>query len=262
LVIKKNKLTLKHDHQTKLEVIVTPAGAPVDEYSIEIQRALGGPWCTLAKTAVLDPFFARIAGHFKLRGVAKVGGTEFVSANKELTVQFPTYDQIVADGAVQMGTKAMWCDTLTDCTSSPNRRREHGGWIRLNTTSDAYEFGPAKQGPWCKPEDGAGVDIGSRPPDDPPQSTPCDPGATYYIASFHTHTPTEFRTIPALVGSVRPIGPSGPDKQTDTADDVPGVVYDFIESPAGSGSIPMGHPKSSANKLYFSAGKKQRTTPP
>ena len=45
-------------------------------------------------------------------------------------------------------------------------------------------------------------------------------------------------------------------------DDVPGVVYDFVESPAGSGSIPMGHPKASAAQLYHSRGKDRRTTPP
>jgi hypothetical protein len=262
LVAQKNKLTLKHDHQSDLQVTVTPAGATVDEYRIEIKRASGGDWCTLCKESVLSPWVARIAGKFKLRGVAKIGGSDHFSAEKDVEVQFPSYSQIVGDPAVQTATDDAWCNTLNDCTSNPNQRREHGFWIRLNTLSDAYEFSSTKHGDWCKPEDGAGVDIGSRPSDDPPRPSPNDPGATYYLASFHTHTSTEFRTIPSLVGSVRPIGPSDPDKQTDTADDVPGVVYDYTESPAGSVSIPMGHPKTSAAKLYYSAGKDRRSTPP
>ena len=63
-------------------------------------------------------------------------------------------------------------------------------------------------------------------------------------------------------GSVRPIGPSATDDTTHTSEDVPGVVYDFVESPAGSGSISMGNPKSSAAQLYHSRGKDRRSTPP
>jgi hypothetical protein len=262
LIVEKNLLTLKHDHKCKLEVKVTPAGLAVDEYRIEIKRASGGSWYTLGANQVLDPWVARIAGKFKLRGVAKIGGIEHQSAEKDVEVQFPSYAEIVGDPAVKTAVDDAWCNTLNDCTSNPNRRREHGFWIRLNTVSDAYEFSPTQYGDWCKPEDGAGVDIGSRPKDDPRNPSPNDHGATYYVASFHTHTSTEFRTIPSLVGSVRPIGPSDPDKQTDTSDDVPGVVYDYIQSPAGSGSIPMGHPKTSAAKLYYSAGKNKRSTPP
>lgn len=261
LVMEKTKLTLNHDSQSRLEVTVTPDGATVDEYRIEVKRASGGPWCILDKTSVLAPWVARIAGKFKLRGVAKINAKEISSGEKDVEVQFPTYNEIVGDPAVQSATSDAWCNTLNDCTSSPNQRREHGFWIRLNTLSDAYEFGPTVYGSWSGPTGGAGVNLPPRPADIPATPSPSDHGATYYVASFHTHTPTEFRTGPGLVGSVRPIGPSGADNNADNTDDVPGVVYDFVESPAGSGSIPMGHHKTSPAQLYFSAGKTRRTTP-
>jgi len=261
LLVEKANLTLKHDHECSLEVTVTPDGATVDEYRIEIKRTSGGGWCTLEKNSVMAPWIARIAGKFKLRGVAKINGKEIFSAEKDVEVQFPTYSQIVGDPEVQASTDDAWCNTLNDCTSNPNQRREYGFWIRLNTVSDAYESGPTVLGPFGGPNSGASVNLPPRPPDVPASPAPADPGATYYVASFHTHTPTEFRTGPGLAGSVRPIGPSGADNNADNNDDVSGIVYDFVESPAGSGSIPMGHPKTSAAQLYFSAGKTKRTTP-
>jgi hypothetical protein len=261
LIVEKNLLTLKHDHKCKLEVKVTPPGLAVDEYRIEIKRASGGSWCTLSSTATLDPWFARIAGKLKLRGVAKIGGTEHQSGEKDVEGRFPDYNQIVADSAVQTEMSAAWCNTLNDCTANPNRRREYAFWILLNTLSDAYEFGPVVTGPWCAPADGAGANPGTRPPDKPATPAPCDQGATYSVGLFHTHTPTEFRAGGVPPGSTRPIGPSPPDESFHTANDVPGAIYDFVDSPAGSNSIPVGHPKNSPAKLYPTAGQTRRTTP-
>lgn len=261
LLVEKTKLTLKHDHQSRLEVTVTPDGATVDEFRIEIKRASGGPWCTLDKSSLLDPWIARIAGKLKLRGVAKINGKELFSGEKDVEVQFPTYTQIVGDPAVQAATDDAWCATLNDCTSNPNRRREYGFWIRLNTLSDAYEFGPTATGDWSGPADGAGVNPGNRPPDSPTSPSPSDPGATYSVGLFHTHTSTEFRGASVPAGFPRPIGPSRQDEAFHTANDVPGVVYDYVASPAGGGGIPMGHPKTSAAKLYNTKGQDKRTTP-
>jgi hypothetical protein len=263
LKVTKDKLTLKHDRENTLKIEVTGTNFTVDEYRIEIKRASGGPWCVLKRVQTLDPWNAIVAGKFKLRGVVKACGSEHTSPEKDVEVQFPTYAEIVGDSTVSTDVGTEWSNTLADCTATPNRRREKGFWIRLNTKTNTYEHTAVVNGTWNAPADGAGVDIGSRPADAPATPDPCsEDGATYSVASFHTHTPTEFRAAATPPGSTRPIGPSGADNTIDTSDDVPGVVYDFVESPAGSGSIPMGHPKTSAAQLYHSRGKDRRTTPP
>jgi hypothetical protein len=262
LKVEKAKLTLKHNRENKLEIAVTGTDFTVTEYRIEIKRASGGAWCVLARTQQLAPWKAVIAGKFKLRAVVKACGSEHKSPEKDVEVQFPTYAEIVGDATAKAAVDTEWANTLADCTQTPNQRRERGYWIRLNTTTDAYEHTTVVLAPFNAPAAGAGVDIGSRPADNPATPDPCATGATYSVASFHTHTPTTFRAAALPPGSVRPVGPSGADNSIDTTDDVPGVVYDFVASPAGSGSIPMGHPKNSAAQLYHSRGKDRRTTPP
>ena len=61
--------------------------------------------------------------------------------------------------------------------------------------------------------------------------------------------------------STRGVGPSGADNNFHTNQKLPGVVYDYEESPTGSGSIPMGHPESSSAILYHSMGTDRRPTP-
>ncbi len=261
LEVQKNRLTLKHDRDCRLHVNVQPATVTVDRYRIEIKRASGGSWCTLSNRQTEDPWSAKIAGRFKLRGVASICGTEHFSAEQDVEVQFPDYSQIVGDAAVASATSTEWQNTLADCTQNPNQRRERGFWIKLNTTSNSYEFTGTVTGNWSGPAAGASVPLPSRPADSPASPTPCDAGATYSVASFHTHTPTEFRAAANPRGTVRPVGPSGADNRIDTSDDVPGVVYDYVESPAGSGSVPMGHPESGAATLYHSQGRTRRTTP-
>ncbi len=254
--------TLKHNNQTKIEITVLPAGTTVDAYKIEIRGASSAAWCTLGTTATLDPFKAKIAGTFKVRGTATINGVDKLTPEKDLIIQFPAYSDITGDAGVSSQVGSAWTATLNDCTAAPNQRREQGFWIRLNTQTDTYEFTATVFGAWSGPTSGAGVNLPPRPADSSATPTPCDPGATYSVASFHTHTSTEFRNIPANAGTVRPIGPSGADNGADTTDGVPGVVYDFVESPAGSGSIPMGHPKTSAAQLYLSLGLNRRATPP
>ncbi len=262
LDVEKNLLTLKHDRESDLEVKVNPSGIAVDEYKIEIKRKTSSTWGTLTAAKSLKPWYANIAGSFHVKGTAKVGGTEYYSKNTEVTNQFPTYDQIVSDAVVQTQTDAEWANTLTDCTETPtNQRRERAFWIRLNTTSDAYEFTTTVTGSWAAPADGASVSPGSRPADTPATPEPNAAGATYSVALFHTHTPTTFRAAAVPVGSTRGIGPSTADNNFHNGQDVPGVVYDYVESPAGSGSIPMGHPEGAAAQLYLSLGKNRRTTP-
>ncbi len=260
LVIQKPLLTLKHDNQTTIQLTLTPSSSTGDAYRIEVRRASGTDWGTLATIGMLDPFTAPIAGTFKVRGVVTIQGTEMTTSEKDLTVQFPEYSQIMGDPAVQSAMSTAWTETLGDCTSSPNQRREHGFWINLNTTTNAYEFGPTLYGPFDGPAETAGV---SMPivADVPPTPAATDQGAIYEVASFHAHTSTEFRPASLSPGS-RLVGPSSQDHRGDHLQDRPGIVYDFVESPAGSGSIPFGYPGSSPAQPYPPQGKDRRTTPP
>jgi len=262
LDVDKQVLALKQDRETKLEVKVSRASATVDSYRIEMKRQSGGGWCTISNKQEEDPWKAKIAGKFKLRGVATVCGTEYKTGEEDLEVRFPSYAEISGDAGVVAQTDAEWQNTLADCTSAPNRRRERGFWIKLNTETDAYEFDATVTGSWRGPTQGASVPLPSRPADSPASPGACDDGATYYVASFHTHTPTAFRAAANPPGATRSVGPSGADQNIDNADYVPGLVYDYVESPAGSGSIPMGHPENGAAQLYHSQGRNRRTTPP
>lgn len=117
------------------------------------------------------------------------------------------------------------------------------------------------QGAFVGPGAFASIPLSSRPTDSPANSGLCDAGATYSVASFHTHPPNEFRAVAFPLNVTQTIGPSTADNNVDNGDDVPGVVYDHEESPAGSGAVPMGHPESSPAIRYHSRGKNNRSTP-
>ncbi|XXX80120.1 hypothetical protein WMF30_15240 [Sorangium sp. So ce134] len=260
LTVARTTLTLKHDRSTNVSIDVTTTGNTVGEYRIEIRRRSSQTWYVLRGARTLEPWEARVAGRFSLRGVAKIDGREYYTAERDVDVQFPEYSQIVNDSVVSNAMSGAWNSTKADCTETPNRRREYGFWIYLNTTSDVYEIGTTVTGPWGGPADGASVSLPPRPSDVPADILPDSNGGKYPVASFHTHTPTTYRTgLPP--GSARGVGPSGADNGADTSDDVPGVVYDYIESPAGSGSIPMQHPKEAPARLYLSLGVNRRSTP-
>ncbi|HUS92318.1 MAG TPA: hypothetical protein VM389_08600 [Phycisphaerae bacterium] len=261
LEVEKALLTLKHDRDCRLNVVVEPDDVQVQECKIEIRRESAADWCTLSRRQTEDPWQAKIAGKFKLRGVVKICGREHTTAEKSVEVQFPDYGEITGDAGVHAACATEWQQTLADCTEDPNRRRERGFWIRLNTATNAYEFTATLTGSWRGPTQGASVPLPARPADAPATPAPCDAGATYSVASFHTHTPTAFRAALVPAGSTRGVGPSGADQGIDTGDQVPGVVNDYTESPAGSGSIPMGHPENSAAQLYHSLGLDRRPTP-
>ena len=264
LTVEKNLLTLKHNRNCKIKINVTPRNLSIDGYRIEIRRASDAVWCTLAHQKAMNPWRAAIAGKFKIRGVVRICGVEHLTPESDVEVQFPEYSQIVGDPRVRRTVRQSWRQTLADCTARPNRRRERGFWIRLNTHTNTYEFTRTTMGPWVGPAAGASVTLSppTRPADIPPGPTPCARGARYSVASFHTHTSTAYRGTALAPGPARGIGPSAADQQTDTADDIPGLVYDYVDSPAGSGNIPVGHPKNSPAQLYHSMGTNRRTTPP
>ncbi len=83
----------------------------------------------------------------------------------------------------------------------------------------------------------------------------------YTVAWFHTHTATTYRT--ASNPTVRPVGPSPNDfawgAQNSIA--IPGYAYDYVESPAGSGSIPFGYQLNGPAKVYTVTPPTNRATP-
>jgi hypothetical protein len=256
LEVQKNLLTLKHDRTNRVKILIKPTACKATEFKIEIQRASGGGWFLLSnKRSFL--WSARVAGKFQLRGTAKIDGTDYQTALKDVEVQFPNYGDIVGDSRVRVMTNREWARTLKACTQNPNVRRELGFWIQINTKSNRYISTDRTKGPLVPPTDGAYVDVPARPADNPSAPDPNAKGVKYPVASFHTHTPTTYRAG----GGARGIGPSGADNRIDTKDQVPGVVYDYVESPVGSGSIPMGHPELSAAILYKSLGLDRRPTP-
>lgn len=256
LSVQKASLTLKHDCECDLEVKYEPSDLAVEAVRIETKRASGGPWCTLVNSSSLEPWYAKIAGKFKIRGVVTACGKEHLTPEKDVEVKFPTYQQITDDVGVCAATYLEWFKTLADCTKTPNRRRERGFWVLLNTKSNRYEYTETVTGSWSGPTQGASVPLPSRPADQPASPNPCDNGAIYAVASFHTHTPTEFRADSYPPGAGRTTGPSGADNTIDTRDQVPGIVYDY-----SVGTAPMGHPKGSPAQLYKSLGVDPRPTP-
>lgn len=151
-------------------------------------------------------------------------------------VTFPKYAAIVA--AMRSDFDADWEATLAATTKTS--RREQGFWVQWNSTSKAYSVTGRAIAPTVDNDTGATINLPNKP---------ADAGDVYTIASFHTHTPTANRAVG------RPVGPSGADIGADAADNVAGVVYDYVE--AKSGNIPAGHPLRSRAQLYSS--RDQRT---
>ena len=156
---------------------------------------------------------------------------------------FPTYAKIVADKTVATATAAAWAETKKATTSTS--RREQGFWITYDTAGSTYTCAPTFTGSTV----GKGATGAANP-----GTKPADSGKVYTVGLFHTHTPMTYRDK----SGVRDVGPSSTDNTFHTNNNVAGVVYDYVESPAGSGTIPGGHPIDSAAKLY-SSGPTQRT---
>ena len=252
VVASQSLLTLKHNRDTDLKINGLPTGFS-PSCRIEIKRTSDLSWHVLSNSRHLNPWSVNIAGTFHLRGVATLEGHEFYSTNIIVNVQFPSYTEIVSDPFVQAVTDAEWAYTLSDCTDNPNQRRERGFWIYLNTANNCYEIDNHTLGNWTAPVYIAAVQLPPRPADIPMNILPNANGASYPVASFHTHTPTTYRAIG------RKIGPSSSDRSADLLADVPGIVYDYTESPTGSGSIPSAHPEDSPAQCYHSLGKNRRT---
>ncbi|HYI65203.1 MAG TPA: hypothetical protein VEW71_09990 [Allosphingosinicella sp.] len=155
---------------------------------------------------------------------------------------FPDYATIIANATVSAKMDAAW--TATKAAATATSRREQGFWIKYDTKDSSFDCSPTFEGDPVPNDKTGAADPGSKPGDS---------GTVYAVGLYHTHTPMTHRT-----GGTRGVGPSAADERFHTDNKVAGVVHDYVESPAGSGSIPSGHPKASPAKLY-SSGPNKRT---
>ena len=255
----RSPLTLKHDNQTAISIShPNSPGTIINNATIQIRRKNENAWLTLGSPSSLNPWTAKIAGTFEMRGIGTVNGESVETPIEEVEVMFPRYREITNDTAVISMADAAWAATLADCC--PTNRRERGFWIILDTGTGLYEAGETIIGPDCPSYEQASVSISPRPPDDPPLPSPTASGACYPVASFHCHTPTTYLAATTNY-TRRPVGASGKDWQMDKIEQVPGLVYDYLDSPEGSEHIPAGHPINSPAGIYESIHYERRPTP-
>lgn len=119
-------------------------------------------------------------------------------------------------------------------------RREQAFWVRWNSETEAFSVTGHGAGDEVDNDTGAAVSLPAKPADTHPE---------YTVASFHTHTPTFFRSVG------RPTGPSGADYRVDKSDNVAGLVYDYSAKTSVAGN-----PKESPARLY-QAGKRRPGKP-
>lgn len=245
-------ITLLNSNDLKAKVVPAAAKPKITEYKFEVRRATEAIWYELQKGGT-EAYTnkAKVAGKFKVRLTATLSnGSVLTSPEKDLEVQFPSYADISADADVVTATDAAWTATKGDATAV--QRRERGFWIKINTDTEKYEFSATDFGAWVGDLQTGSVNLSAKPADVPATPTPLEK-PTYTVASFHTHTPTFYRSVG------RAVGPSGADGTADTADNVAGVVYDYVGDAAGN--APAAWPLNSPAQRYHS-GPTRRTTPP
>lgn len=233
---------------------LTPSSETWTGHKIEIKRASGSSWFTLAEAEQASGFVQRVAGTFKIRSKATVAGLEIISVEKDLEVKFP--DITVIASHVSADAQAAWAETLA--ATVDNSRREQGWWITLDTSSGSYGKSGECVGTPVPNSAGAILDTWQPKPADNPTDPSPIASSIYLVGWFHTHTPTTFRTA-ADIGSGRPTGPSGPpggDAGVSAASQTPGIAYDYIINPA-----PPLYPLNSPAKMYFVTPPDRRPTP-
>ena len=126
-------------------------GTPIENATVQIRRKNESAWLTLGSPANLNPWTAKIAGIFEMRGIGTVDGKSVETPVVEVEVRFPSISQIMSDPGVQSRALQEWNATLADCTEVPNQRREHAYWIMLDTGLNSYSAGQVIFGEWATP---------------------------------------------------------------------------------------------------------------
>ena len=246
IVPSKRLLTLKHDNEVYLDVVHTNSPwVAYEDVFVDIRSAGEDEWMPLGFATNLTPWTVRVAGTFELRARGVADGLPFTTPVAEIEVQFPSIYDIIADTNVQARAGQEWRATLDDCTDVPLRRREHGYWILLDTSTDTYGTWTNCYGAWVTPATNGTVHIPHPDPDIPENPTPIESGVIYPVAWFHTHTPTTYST------NSRAVGPSRRDRRFSAHHSMPGIAYDFEKDPTStSNTIPCGWPKNKPAIMY------------
>ncbi|MBS0657739.1 MAG: hypothetical protein JSR82_05760 [Verrucomicrobia bacterium] len=231
----------------------------VTNYKFEIRKATSLTYYTLASgTSNTLTHRVRVAGKFKVRATATVGGLNIKSDEIDVEYQFPDATQILNAPTVRARMDQAWQDTLAAVT--PTTRREEGYFVTLDTATELYGIAGHVVGPVVANNVGGTVPLGRRPADSIATPTPLDT-PTYVIASFHTHTASLYRTV------TRQVGPSGPDRTFSVFATVvvPGFVYDYVGVQNSVNLlfyVPPGHPLNSPAMVYSIVVPNRRATPP
>ncbi len=260
LAVSNTVLTLKHDNQTRIEIAHPYSwGESFEEGTVEIRRAGGNnEWMTLGTESELNPWTARIAGHFELRGISSVDGTVFTTDVVQVEVRFPTVQQIAADQNVIDMAETVWFFTLAASEPVPHNLQEYSFAIRLNTTNDTYVCDFPEEGPTLRPGETAWTIVDIDPYNSPESPAATDPGAVYLVAGFHTHPPVFY--LPSYFDDAK-VGPSDRDFKTALNQQIPGIVLDYIPTNSEKGTVPVGHPIDAETEFKFSIPPNRRPTP-
>jgi hypothetical protein len=222
------------DHDVGLQATLTPKSPPATDYDWQIKRPDAPRWTTFASThGNRLKFDAQVAGNLLVRVIASGPGVDEVSSPEKLVVQFPSAAEILADRTIAQATTAAWATMIGLVTKTTVQ--EVGFWIYIDSCTGKYGYTPPdfKKGDPAPPTvTDIGINLGNRPRDKPadPPVTRC---ATYYIASFHTHTAETY----APTNKARPVGPSDTDNTLAKQLMVPGLVYDYKPEPGCAAQI-------------------------
>ncbi|MBQ6926451.1 MAG: hypothetical protein IJQ73_17585, partial [Kiritimatiellae bacterium] len=240
LDIQPRRLTLKHDNQAAF-TLSHPNSQDVTytDVRFEICQPGYGGWQAIAG----NRWTARIAGTFYVRALATADGESITVGPVTIWVQFPSETEMMADPVIQAHATNLWAQTLALCT--PTNRQEVGCWILLDTATDTYSFTATTNGPPTPNDEDSNINLLPVPSDTPLFPRLTNGSAIYSVASFHTHTPSTYRT-----GIPRIVGPSTSDTNASTTLSLPGLVLDYIENAETPGKIPIGHPMNAPAQLY------------
>ena len=256
LSVSQNLLTLKHNDQVFFSIVhAHSSGETHTNGTIEIRYKNGdGEWWILGDESELRPWTARFPGRFEARGKIVSGDREWTTPVLDLTVLFPSVDDIRLDPDVIQRAGLEWRATLDDCSTNWGLSRERGYWIALDTQTSLYAAINPTNGDWAAENEIDAVNLGARPPDFWSDPSDHQAGAVFVVASFHTHPPTAAWTAGGEPG--RPVGPSEDgDVPATAAWQVPGLVFDYEPDPAFSANmhtngIPAGWPTNAPARIY------------
>ena len=240
-LVSNRRMTLKHDN-TAVFLLGHPSSSDEVFQSVHFEIIQDGQteWMPLSGAV----WTARIAGRFHLRAVVEtVDGHTVPSGTSPLIVQFPSEEEMIADPVIAAHATNLWEQTLSLCT--PTSRCELGCWILLDTATDTYLFTTTTNGPPTPNDTDSYINLLPNPGDNPLFPKLGDGSAIYEVGSLHTHTPTQYRT-----GLPRLAGPSPDDENASRSLSMPGLVFDYVETTVGSGTVRMGTMTNAPARLY------------